>query len=89
MGAGRALMKRASTWLGPGAWPLALSSADRTSRMEYCWTWAHVPSGTRGTWRRRSACKPGRYTGRLMFSSRQKGRTTDITSWASVRSFGC
>ena len=36
--AGRALMKRAYTWLGPGALPSALSSADCRSRMEYCWT---------------------------------------------------
>ena len=42
-------MKRASTWLGPGALPSALSSADRRSCIKYCWTWAEAPSGTRGS----------------------------------------
>ena len=84
-GAGRALMKRASTWLGPGALPSALSRADCRSCMEYCWTPAQAPLGTRGTWRLRTAWKPGRSTGRLSYSSRQKARTANITSWASVR----
>ena len=35
-------MKRASTWLGPGALPSALSSTDRKSCMEYCWTRAQA-----------------------------------------------
>ena len=79
-------MKRASTWFVPGALPLALSSADRRSCMEYCWTWAQAPSGTWGTWRPRTAWKPGRSTRRLSYSYRQKARTANITSWASVRS---
>ena len=37
-------------------------------------------SGTRGTWRPRTAWKPGRSTGRLSYSSRQKGRIGNITS---------
>ena len=79
-------MKRASTWLGPGALPSALSRADQRSCMEYCWTCVQAPSGTRGTWRLRTAWKPGRSTGRFSYSSRQKARTANITSWASVRS---
>ena len=79
-------MKRASTWLGPGALPSALSRADWRSCMEYCWTLVQAPSGTRGMWRLRTAWKPGRATGRLSYSSRQKARTANITSWASVRS---
>ena len=91
----RALMKPVSNWLEPGALPSALSSAalpsdlssaDRRSYMEYCWTWAEAPSGTRSTCRPRTAWKPGRSTGRLSYSSRQKARTAKITSWASVRS---
>ena len=65
-------MKRASTWLGPGALPSALSRADFRSCMEYCWTCVQAPSGTRGTWRPRTAWKPGRSTGRFSYSSRQK-----------------
>ena len=80
-------MNRASTWLGPRALPLALSRADFRSCMEYCWTCVQAPSGTRGTWRPRTAWKPGRSTGRLSYSSRQKARTANITSWAPVRSF--
>ena len=38
-------------WLGPGALPSALTSAERRSCMENCSTWAHAPSGTQGTWR--------------------------------------
>ena len=79
-------MKRASTWLGPGALPSALSKADFRSCMEYCWTCVQSPPGTRGAWRPRTAWKPGRSTGRLSYSSRQKARTANITSWASVRS---
>ena len=79
-------MKRASTWLGPRALPSALSRADFRSCMEYCWTCVQAPSGTRGTWRPRTAWKPGRSTGRLSYSSRQKARTANITSWASMRS---
>ena len=79
-------MKRASTWLGPGALSSALSRADWRSCMEYCWTWVQTPSGTRGTWRMSTAWKPGRSTGRFSYSSRQKVRTANITSWASVRS---
>ena len=75
-----------SAWLGTGALPSALSRADCRSCMEYCWNWAQAPSGTRGTWRLRTAWKPGRSTGRLSYSSRQKARTANITSWASVRS---
>ena len=80
-------MKRASTWSGPGDLPLALSKVDR-SCMEYCWTWAQAPSGTRGRWRPRTARKPGRSTWRLSYSSHQKQRTANITLWASVRSVG-
>ena len=40
----------------------------------------------RSTWRPRSAWKPGRSTGRLSYISRQKARTANITSWASVTS---
>ena len=79
-------MNRASTRSGPRALPSALSSADRRSCKEYCLSWAHAPSGTRGTWRRRTAWKPGRSTWRLSYSSCQKVRTANITSWASVRS---
>ena len=79
-------MKRTFTWLGPGALQLALSRADCRSCREYCWTWARAPSGIGGTWRLRTAWKPGRSTGRLSYSSRQEARTRNITSWASVRS---
>ena len=65
---------------------LAIGLVDCRSCMEYCWTWARAPSGTRGTWRLRTAWKPGRSTGRLSYSSRRKARTANITSWASVRS---
>ena len=78
-------MKQLPGLLGPGALPSALSSADRRSCMEYCWTWAQAPSGTRGTWRPRTALKPGRSTGRLSYSSRQRVRTVNITLWPSVR----
>ena len=54
--------------------------------MEHCWTRAHAPSGIRGGWRPRTASRLGRSTGSLLYSSRQKARTADITSWASVRS---
>ena len=60
-------MKRASTWLGPGALPSALSRADWRSCMEYCWTLAQAPSGTQGMWRLRTAWKLKRSTGRLRF----------------------
>ena len=78
-------MKRASTRLGPGALPSALSSADRRLCMEYCWIWAQAPSGTRGTWRPRTAWKQGRSTRRLSHTSHQKARTGNITSLTSVK----
>ena len=86
MGGGRALTKRACTWLGPGAFPSALSRADRRSCMEYCWSWAHAPAGTWGMWRPRTAWKLGRSTGRMPYSFCEKARTAPITSWASVGS---
>ena len=45
-----------------------------------------APSVTRGTWRLRTAWRPRRSTRRLLYSSRQKARTANITSWACVRS---
>ena len=66
--------ERGSTWLKPGALASALSRADSKSCMEYCWTWAQAPSGTWGTWRLRTAWKPGRSTGHLSYTSRRRGR---------------
>ena len=79
-------MKQASTWFKPGALRSSLFSAICPSRMEYCWTWGHAPSGTWGMWQRRTAWKLGRSTGGLLYSSCQKARTGAIKSWASVRS---
>ena len=58
------------------------------SSVMVCWPRAMGPTPlrTQGNWRPRNAWKPGRSTGRLSYSSRQKTRTANITSWASVRS---
>ena len=79
-------MKRASTWLGPGALPSALSRADFRSCMEYCWTCVQAPSGTPGDVAAEDCLEASEVTRRLSYSSRQKARTANITSWASVKS---